>query len=384
MPVAAMPCSRVRWTSRRSETCVAMTRRAHTRARAPSATATHISFAGLTATDSLHRTGSPTSTSTASTTSAIATTVRTAPPSARRPERTRPSPGTRLPAMVQPTTAPKPSPLRVAWRPRTCEERAPADAAPRLPSGVTSRRPRPPCSGAGAPGTSWTNASPSCASCRFTLPAAGASPAPGRPAKDRARTCERARPCSERTGAGLFESIDKDEPDVVEVASRRPVVDCKDGGLATSVRSGAARRTRSGGRTSTSRRSVGARSPGVARCGRPGGGEPPLPGRGLRVPDRHRHPGSDPLHRLGHRVLPLALTAAAHDDEAAVTGLEPVGRGRRATAAEEEPAPCAERHRGDERAGHDEPVPVAVPGDAVGAVAVEVHPDAVEVDAVAL
>src|SRR5438128_1088936 len=88
--------------------------------------------------------------------------------------------------------------------------------------------------------------------------------------------------------------------------------------------------------------------PGVSGIRRRGLAQPLLTWRWLGMPDGHRHPRAHGTCRLRHRVLPLGLAAAAHDDQVAVAGLEPVGRDRRAAAAEQEPPPRAERDRRDE------------------------------------
>ena len=86
---------------------------------------------------------------------------------------------------------------------------------------------------------------------------------------------------------------------------------------------------------------------------------------------------------LGHAVLPRALAGAAHDEQVARPGREAdatvrrrLGRSRNGRTA---PNDTSATDRGRQLAGH----PVAVPGHAVGAVAVEVRPDLGELDAVA-
>ena len=85
----------------------------------------------------------------------------------------------------------------------------------------------------------------------------------------------------------------------------------------------------------------------------------------------HADPRSDRLGRLRHGVLPGALAAAAHDQQVAVTDLEPQ---RRATAprAQQQRPRRAQRHDGDHGVlGPAAPDRVAVPGHAVPSVPVQ-------------
>ncbi len=86
---------------------------------------------------------------------------------------------------------------------------------------------------------------------------------------------------------------------------------------------------------------------------------------------------------LGHRVLPIVLAGAAHDNEVPVTEAELMG-GPSPAWSEQEPPTTAERDRSHQRVLVSMPIAVAVPGDAVATVAVQVDPDPIERDAIAI
>src|SRR6266496_6491461 len=108
-------------------------------------------------------------------------------------------------------------------------------------------------------------------------------------------------------------------------------------------------------------------------------------GRRRLFPDRAEHEGDSRAGAcaLGDRVLVRTLARAAHDDEVALADGECV---RRAAAgrADEEAAGGAERDGSDDGFGELARDIVAVPGDAVAAVAVERGRDAREGGRVAL
>src|SRR3954451_15918715 len=81
---------------------------------------------------------------------------------------------------------------------------------------------------------------------------------------------------------------------------------------------------------------------------------------------------------LRHGVLPLVLTRSAHHQEVTVAKLEPPA-GPTALGAQEEAPTLPERHDGDERVHVGLDDAIAVPGHAVGSVAVEVAADGMQV-----
>jgi hypothetical protein len=85
---------------------------------------------------------------------------------------------------------------------------------------------------------------------------------------------------------------------------------------------------------------------------------------------------------LGDRVLPGALAGSAQDQQVAVAGRQ-AHRPAAAGGAQEEAPGAAQRHQRDDGLPPGPTDPVAVPGDAVAAVAVEVGRDRPQVDAVA-
>ena len=87
---------------------------------------------------------------------------------------------------------------------------------------------------------------------------------------------------------------------------------------------------------------------------------------------------------LGDGVLPLVLAGAAHHEQVATARGEGAGGRAGRAGAEQEAAPLPQRHRHDQRVGQRLAVGVAVPGDPVPPVAVEVDVHRVEVDPVAL
>src|SRR5205823_3225851 len=74
---------------------------------------------------------------------------------------------------------------------------------------------------------------------------------------------------------------------------------------------------------------------------------------------------------LGYRVLPGALAAAAHDEQVAVTHLVPDGRAAAARTQRQRPRGADGKDRDHGVLGRAAPDGVAVPGDAVPAVAVQ-------------
>src|SRR3546814_522704 len=81
--------------------------------------------------------------------------------------------------------------------------------------------------------------------------------------------------------------------------------------------------------------------------------------------------GPDRACGLGDRVFPAALTCPAHHQEISVPGREPDARAA-AARSQQQGAGSSDRHDRDHRVvGGAAPDRVAVPGDAVAAVAIE-------------